>query len=119
MTLDDSVHGLRLHAIQRAAALGNVSAVCRELGISRTLFYRWRKRYERFGVDGVHPRRQRGYRGGYDTVKLFVRPLRAARLSAERPCCASRPRRDCKARSTGASRPSRSGPRRGACTSSC
>jgi transposase len=28
--------------------------------------------------------RQRGYRGSYDTVKLFVRPLRAARLSAER-----------------------------------
>jgi transposase len=28
--------------------------------------------------------RQRGYGGGYDTVKLFVRPLRAAQLSAER-----------------------------------
>ena len=58
MTLDDSVHGLRLHAIQRAQAVGNVSAVCRELGISRTLFYRWRRRWERYGADGVHPRRQ-------------------------------------------------------------
>jgi len=29
-------------------------------------------------------RLQRGYRGSYDTVKLFVRPLRAAGLSAER-----------------------------------
>ena len=58
MTLDDSVHGLRLRAIHRAEAVGNVSAVCRELGISRTLFYRWRQRYERHGVDGVHPRRQ-------------------------------------------------------------
>jgi len=28
--------------------------------------------------------RPRGYRGSYDTVKLFVQPLRAARLSAER-----------------------------------
>ena len=28
--------------------------------------------------------RQRGYQGSYETVKLFVRPLRAARLSAER-----------------------------------
>jgi transposase len=28
--------------------------------------------------------RQRGYRGSYDTVKLFVQPLRAARLSGER-----------------------------------
>ena len=44
MTLDDSVHGMRLRVMQRAQALGNVSAVCRELGISRTLFYRWRKR---------------------------------------------------------------------------
>jgi transposase len=28
--------------------------------------------------------RQRGYRGSYDTVKLFVQPLRAAQLHAER-----------------------------------
>ena len=63
MTLDDSVHGMRLRVMQRAQALGNVSAVCRELGISRTLFYRWRKRFERYGIDGVHPRRQGGRRG--------------------------------------------------------
>jgi transposase InsO family protein len=63
MTLDDSVHGMRLRAIQRAQALGNVTAVCRELGISRTLFYRWRRRFDRYGVDGVHPRRQRARRG--------------------------------------------------------
>jgi len=60
MTLDESVHGMRLRVIERAQVLGNVSAVCRELVISRTLFYRWRKRLERYGVDGVHPRRQRG-----------------------------------------------------------
>ena len=63
MTLDDSVHGMRLRVMQRAQALGNVSAVCRELGISRTLFYRWRKRFERYGVDGVHPRRRGARRG--------------------------------------------------------
>ncbi len=63
MTLDDSVHGMRLRVMQRAQALGNVSAVCRELGISRTLFYRWRKRFDRYGVDGVHPRRPRAGRG--------------------------------------------------------
>ena len=63
MTLDDSVHGMRLRVMQRAQVLGNVSAVCRELGISRTLFYRWRKRLERYGHDGVHPRRHRAGRG--------------------------------------------------------
>jgi transposase len=63
MTLDKSVHGMRLRVIERAQALGNVSAVCRELGISRTVFYRWRKRLERYGVDGLHPRRQRSRAG--------------------------------------------------------
>ncbi len=63
MTLDESVHGMRLRVIERAQVLGNVSAVCRELGISRTLFYRWRKRLERYGGDGVHPRRARGRAG--------------------------------------------------------
>jgi transposase len=63
MTLDESVHGMRLRVIARAQVLGNVSAVCRELGISRTLFYRWRHRLERYGVDGVHPRRQRSRAG--------------------------------------------------------
>ena len=54
---------MRLRVIERAQVLGNVSAVCRELGISRTLFYRWRRRLERYGVNGVHPRRQRGRAG--------------------------------------------------------
>src|SRR5262250_1980433 len=63
MTLDESVHGMRLRVIERAQVLGNVSAVCRELGISRTLFYRWRRRVERYGADGVHPRRQRAGAG--------------------------------------------------------
>jgi transposase len=63
MTLDESVHGMRLRVIERAQVLGNVSAVCRELGSSRTVFYRWRKRLERYGVDGVHPRRQRARAG--------------------------------------------------------
>src|SRR5262245_11713041 len=63
MTLDESVHGMRLRVIERAQAVGNVSAVCRELGISRTLFYRWRKRLERYGTDGLHPRRLRPQAG--------------------------------------------------------
>src|SRR3989442_7017559 len=58
MTLDESVHGMRLRVIERAQVQGNVSAVCRELGISRTVFYRWRHR-----LDGVHPRRLRARAG--------------------------------------------------------
>ena len=58
MTLEESIQGMRLRVIQRAQAVGNVSRACREAGISRALFYRWRKRLERYGPDGVHPRRQ-------------------------------------------------------------
>jgi len=63
MTLDESIQGMRLRVIQRAQALGNVSTVCREAGISRALFYRWRKRLERYGPDGLHPRRRQARRG--------------------------------------------------------
>ncbi len=64
MTLDDSVHAFRLRVMARAQLLGNVSQACREVGISRTLFYRWRKRYVAYGPDGLHPRRQGPRRGG-------------------------------------------------------
>ena len=57
MTLDDKVHAFRLHVLRRASVLGNVSAACREAGISRTLYYRWRKRFAMYGADGLHPRR--------------------------------------------------------------
>ena len=63
MTLEEKVHGLRLHVIQRAEELGNVSQACREAGISRALFYRWRQRLERYGPDGVHPRRHQARPG--------------------------------------------------------
>src|SRR4026209_89555 len=63
MTFDEKVRGLRLHVIQRAAQLGNVSRACREAGISRALFYRWRQRLERYGPDAAHPRRRRARPG--------------------------------------------------------
>ena len=46
MTLDESIQGLRLRVMRRAEQLGNVRQVCTEFGISRTLFYRWRRRFE-------------------------------------------------------------------------
>ncbi len=55
MTLVDSVHQFRLHAMVYASRVGNVSQACRELGISRTLFYRWRRLYEQYGRDGLRP----------------------------------------------------------------
>ena len=44
--------------IRRAQELGNVTAACREAGISRTAFYRWRRRGgERYDFDSLDPRR--------------------------------------------------------------
>ncbi len=63
MTLEDSVQALRLRVMRRAEELENVSAACREQGISRSLFYRWKQRVERYGVDGLHPRRRQARRG--------------------------------------------------------
>ena len=62
MTLDESIQGMRLQVVRRATEVG-VSAACREAGISRTLFYRWQKRLSRYGVDGLHPRRQQARPG--------------------------------------------------------
>ncbi len=36
MTLEDKVHAFRLHLFRRAQELGNVTAACRELGVSRS-----------------------------------------------------------------------------------
>ena len=95
MTLDESVQGMRLRVIARAQVLGNVSAVCREVGISRTLFYRWRKRVEQYGPDGVHPRRQRAQPGRPastppevpdDSATIHTKALSTRRMSpADRP----------------------------------
>jgi len=58
MTLEDKVHAFRLHVLQRAKELGNVSAACREAGISRTLYYRWKKQAALYGHDALHPQRR-------------------------------------------------------------
>jgi transposase-like protein len=34
----------------------NISRTCRFFGISRSLFYQWRRRYQREGVEGLRPR---------------------------------------------------------------
>ena len=58
MTLEDSVHAFRLRLFRRADELGNVSAACREAGLSRSLYYQLRKRFVRYGPEGLHPKRR-------------------------------------------------------------
>ncbi len=44
MTLEDKVHAFRLYLFRRAQELRNVSEACRELGVSRSLYYQLRLR---------------------------------------------------------------------------
>ena len=70
MTLDDSIQAFRLRVLAAAARSGNVRATCARFGISRTQFYRLRRRLERYGPDGVHPKRHRPRRGRPAQVTL-------------------------------------------------
>lgn len=63
MTLEDGIHSQRLRVLRDAERLGNVSEACRRHGMSRTLFYRLRRRFEQYGPDGVHPKRRQARRG--------------------------------------------------------
>lgn len=63
MTLNDSIQGFRLRVLQEAERSGNVSATCRRYAVSRTVFYRWRARLQRYGPDGLHPTRRTARRG--------------------------------------------------------
>jgi transposase len=47
----------RLAVLRHAEEVsGNVAATCRYYGISRTVFYRWKRRYEDGGIDGLKDR---------------------------------------------------------------
>jgi transposase InsO family protein len=70
MTLEDSIHSQRLRVLRDAERLGNVSEACRRHGMSRTLFYRLRKRFEDYGPDGVHPKRRQARAGRPSAVPV-------------------------------------------------
>lgn len=70
MTLEDSIHTQRLHVLREAERLGNVSEACRRHGMSRTVFYRLRRRLEQYGPDGVHPKRRQARRGRPSAVPV-------------------------------------------------
>jgi len=52
----------RRQVMLEAARQGNVSEACRRAGVSRTTYYRWRKRYLAYGPDGLAPKQGRATR---------------------------------------------------------
>src|SRR5262244_467893 len=93
----------RLRVLQHYEQVSrNISRTCRFFGISRTLFYEWRRRYRREGLEGLKPRLPgprvspyrtpphiealvlRGRQGrqyGVTRLRLFLRRYHAASLS--------------------------------------
>lgn len=63
MTLAESIQGFRLRVLREAVRTGNVTETCRRYEVSRTLFYRWRKRFLQYGAHGVIPKRRGPHRG--------------------------------------------------------
>lgn len=43
----------RLKLLEFAQALGNVSEACRKMGVSRSQFYEYKKRFETYGIEGL------------------------------------------------------------------
>ena len=72
MTLEDSIQGFRLRVLTDATRSGNVTATCARFGVSRTWFYRLRARLERYGPDGLHPKRRLARRGRPSLVSVVV-----------------------------------------------
>jgi transposase InsO family protein len=68
MTLEHSIQGYRLQVLAEATQIGNISAVCRQFGISRTVFYEWRRAFHLYGRDALRPKPQGRRRGRRSTL---------------------------------------------------
>ena len=86
MTLEDSIHSHRLRVLREAERSGNVSETCRQYGMSRTVFYRLRRRLEQYGPDGVHPKRHQARRGRPAAVSVQTE-RRVIALALAWPTC--------------------------------
>lgn len=59
MSEDDVLFGFRLRLFTLAEELGNVSAACRAMGVDRSTYYRWKRKTDRYGVEGLRVRERR------------------------------------------------------------
>lgn len=57
--IEDEPTARRLRAIKLAQELDNVAEACRRTGLDRTSFYKWKRRYEALGEDGLVDRPSR------------------------------------------------------------
>lgn len=58
-TSSDIIYHRRVRLLELAAELGNISAACRQMGISRTRYYEWRRLADRSGLEALRPKDRR------------------------------------------------------------
>ncbi len=58
-TSAEIIYQRRVRLLELAEELGNISAACRQLGISRTRYYEWKHLSENYGVQGLWPKDRR------------------------------------------------------------
>jgi transposase InsO family protein len=54
MTKDQMIFNHRLSLLSRAKSINNISAACREAGVSRTHYYKWKDRLVTYGIQGLY-----------------------------------------------------------------
>ena len=59
MTPEQIIYQRRARVLSLAEQLGNVSAACRLVGVSRTSFYEWRRVAEAYGLEALMPKDRR------------------------------------------------------------
>ena len=77
----------RLRMLQHAQRVsGNISQTCRFFGVSRALFYIWKKRFEKNGLAGLRdqPRRPPQHPVSYSTGDRFSDPPNSGRAPLRR-----------------------------------
>ena len=58
MTKDQMIFNHRLSLLSRAKSINNISAACREAGVSRTYYYKWMARFLTYGSQGLYERQR-------------------------------------------------------------
>jgi hypothetical protein len=59
VTPAEIIYHRRVRLLELAGELGNVSAACRQMGISRTRYYEWRAMVARYGLAALMPKERR------------------------------------------------------------
>jgi transposase InsO family protein len=59
VTPAEIIYHRRVRLLSLAEELGNVSAACRQMGVSRTRYYEWRKIVAAFGLEALLPKQRR------------------------------------------------------------